>query len=227
MTKTLIVIPARGGSKRLPGKNVMSFCGKPLLAYSIESALNASIDADVIVSSDDDVILSIAEKFGAQPIKRPKEISGDFSTTFSAIKHSYNHMIKKHNCNYDYILTLQATNPIRPINLIESMIIEFQKNPSADSVVSVTKLKEKFGKTFNGYYQPENYQFNQRSQDIDPLYYENGLAYICTPKTIEGNSMFGKKVIAYACDEKFPIVDIDEKIDFEIAEIIYKKLNQS
>lgn len=220
MGNTLIIIPARGGSKRLPGKNIMNFFGKPLIAYSIEIALE--IDADVVVSSDNEDILNISQKFGATVLKRPENISGDFATTFSAIEHAYKTMSK--NKSYDTIITLQVTNPIRPKGLLEKMIETFKNSPEADSIISVTRSREKIGTIKNGSYTPVNYSFNQRSQDLDPQYFENGLAYICKPEILGLNSMFGKNVIPFICDEDFPIVDIDEKIDFEIAKIIYKKL---
>ena len=104
----LAIIPARGGSKRLPRKNILNLGGKPLIAYSIEAGLDSSYIDKVVVTSDDDEILTISKKYGAVTINRPDELASDTSTTFDAIKHTVD------NCEkYDYIVLLQPTSPLR------------------------------------------------------------------------------------------------------------------
>ena len=104
----LAIIPARGGSKRLPRKNVLNLAGKPLIAWSIEAGLKSNYIDKLIVSSDDDEILEISKKYGAQTIKRPNELASDTATTFVALKHTIDNIEK---C--DYIILLQATSPLR------------------------------------------------------------------------------------------------------------------
>ena len=127
----LTIIPARGGSKRLPRKNVLDLCGKPLIAYSIEAALKSKYIDKLIVSSDDDEILEISKKYGANIIKRPPELGTDTTTTFDTIKHVVDNLDI-----YDYVILLQATSPLRnQIHIDESIqLLELKK---ADAIVSV------------------------------------------------------------------------------------------
>jgi N-acylneuraminate cytidylyltransferase len=222
----LVVIPARAGSKRLPGKNIKNFNGKPLIYYSIDYALKSFQNADIVVSSDGDEILKISKDLGAIPVERPKDLSGDYATTTSALIHALEVSESRFRKKYKYVVTLQVTNPIRPLELGEMMLKAIEKDLSADSIVSISLLKEKFGKLVNGEYIPENYKFNQRSQDLNPLYFENGLIYISKSEAIKKGNMFGDRVLGYQCSNDIPLVDIDEQVDFEIAEVLYKKYFQ-
>ncbi|MBP5384094.1 MAG: UDP-2,4-diacetamido-2,4,6-trideoxy-beta-L-altropyranose hydrolase, partial [Lachnospiraceae bacterium] len=111
--KTLIVIPARGGSKRIPRKNVRIMCGKPLICYSIENAkaLQNCMDIDVAVSTDDEELAGIVEKRGVEVIKRPAELATDSITLDPVIFHAMQVMEEKHGCRYDTVITMQATSP--------------------------------------------------------------------------------------------------------------------
>ena len=115
MNKILAFIPARGGSKGIPNKNIKLFNGKPLIEWTINSALKSKLISKVIVSSDSQKILSISKKLGAETVLRPKNISGDFATTESAIKH----YIKNTKESFDTIVLLSPTSPIRKIKDIE------------------------------------------------------------------------------------------------------------
>lgn len=130
----LAIIPARGGSKRLPRKNVLDLCGKPLITWSIEAGLNSKYIDKVVVSSDDDEILEISRKFGAETIKRPDELASDTATTFDAIKHTIDNLEK-----YDYIVLLQPTSPLRDQKHIDEAI-ELLVEKNADAVVSVCEM---------------------------------------------------------------------------------------
>ena len=105
----LAVIPARGGSKRLPNKNILDLAEKPLIAWSIEAGLNSKYIDTVVVSSDSDDILDISKKFGADIIKRPDELASDTATSFDAIKHTIENTIE----TFDYVILLQPTSPLR------------------------------------------------------------------------------------------------------------------
>ena len=107
--KILAIIPARGGSKRLPRKNILNLARKPLIAYSIEAALKSKYITKTIVTSDDDEILNIANKYGSDTIKRPDHLASDTATSFDAIEHT----ILSQNENFDYIILLQPTSPLR------------------------------------------------------------------------------------------------------------------
>ena len=130
----LAIIPARGGSKRLPRKNVLNLNGKPLLAWSIEAGLNSKYIDEVVVTSDDTEILSIAKYYGALLINRPPELSNDTATTFDAIKHTIENVKK-----YDYVILLQPTSPYRSRKHIDEAI-ELLESKNASAVVSVCEM---------------------------------------------------------------------------------------
>lgn len=220
----LAIIPARGGSKRLPRKNVLNLNGKPLIAYSIEAGLNSKYIDKVIVTSDDDEILTISKKYAAYTILRPNELASDTSTTFDAIKHTID------NCEkYDYIVLLQATSPLRDENHIDEAI-ELLESKNADAVVSVCEMDHSplWSNTLDetlsmvGFLKDE--VLNKRSQDLEKYYRLNGAIYICkTKKLLEEKSFFLKdNIFAYKMDRESSI-DIDEEIDFQIAQQLMVK----
>ena len=220
MNKTfLAIIPARGGSKRLPRKNILDLCGKPLISWSIEAALKSKYISKVVVSSDDEEILNISSNFGADIIKRPYELANDTATTFDAIKHTIDNLEK-----YDYIILLQPTSPLRNEKHIDEAI-ELLEEKQADAIVSVCEMDHsplwsntlpKDG-NMNNFLRDE--VLNKRSQDLEKYYRVNGAVYICkTDKLLENKSFFLKdNIFAYIMDRKSSI-DIDEEIDFLFAE---------
>ena len=121
--KSLCIIPARGGSKRIPRKNIIDFCGKPLIAYSIENALNSGIFDKVIVSSDDEEILQVARDFGAEALMREKELSDDFSSSSKVIKS----VVQKFEAKYENICCLYATAPLLNEKILKEAYGEFIK----------------------------------------------------------------------------------------------------
>jgi CMP-N,N'-diacetyllegionaminic acid synthase len=214
----LAIIPARGGSKRLPRKNVLDLNGKPLIAYSIEAGLKSKYIDKVVVSSDDEEILTVSKKYGAVIIQRPDELSSDTATTFDAIKHTIN------NCEkYDYIILLQATSPLRDEKLIDEAI-ELLESKNADAIVSVCEMDHSplWSNTLGDSLSMKGFLrddiLNQRSQDLEKYYRLNGAIYICKiEKLLEEKSFFLKdSIFAYNMNRKSSI-DIDEEIDFKIA----------
>ncbi len=220
----LAIIPARGGSKRVPRKNVLDLCGKPLIAWSIESGLNSKCIDKVIVSSDDDEILKLSEKFGAETIKRPDDLASDTATTFDAIKHTIDNLEK-----YDYVVLLQPTSPLRNAYHINEAI-ELLEAKNADAVVSICEMDHSplWSNTLPEDNSMSNFLrdeiLNKRSQDLDTYYRLNGAIYICeTNKLLENKSFFLKdNIFAYKMDRKSSI-DIDEEIDFKIAEVLMRR----
>ena len=225
MNKTfLAIIPARGGSKRLPRKNILDLCGKPLISWSIEAALKSKYISKVVVSSDDEEILNISSNFGADIIKRPYELANDTATTFDTVKHTIDNFE-----NYDYIVLLQPTSPLRNVKHIDEAI-ELLEEKQADAIVSVCEMDHsplwsntlpKDG-NMNNFLRDE--VLNKRSQDLEKYYRVNGAVYICkTDKLLENKSFFLKdNIFAYIMDKKNSI-DIDEEIDFEIAKVLINK----
>jgi CMP-N,N'-diacetyllegionaminic acid synthase len=216
----LAIIPARGGSKRLPRKNILNLAGKPLIAWSIEAGLNSEYIDKVIVTSDDDDILEISRKFRADIIKRPDELASDTATTFDVIKHVTDNIE-----TFDYIVLLQPTSPLRNEKHLNEAI-ELLEDKKADAVVSVCEMDH--SPLWSNTLSPDGNMstflndevLNKRSQDLETYYRLNGAIYICqTDKLLEEKSFFLKEnIFAYKMDRKSSI-DIDEEIDFKMAEL--------
>ncbi len=217
----LAIIPARGGSKRLPRKNILELDGKPLIAWSIEAGVKSKYMDKIIVSSDDDEILSISKSLGVETIKRPYELASDTATTFDAIKHTIDNIER-----YDYIVLLQPTSPLRNYKHIDEAI-ELLETKNADAVVSVCKMEHSSlwsntlpqDLSMNNFLKDEI--LNKRSQDLEKYYRINGAIYVCkTDKLLEEKSFFiGDNIFAYKMDRNSS-VDIDEEMDFYIAKAI-------
>lgn len=218
----LAIIPARGGSKRLPRKNVLDLNGKPLIAYSIEAGQTSEYVDRVVVSSDDNEILNIAQNYCASTIKRPKELASDTATTFDAIKHSIESLDDK----YEYTILLQPTSPLRNSKHIDEAI-ELMEKKNADAVISVCEMDHSplWSNTLPANFDMSNFireeVKNTRSQDLPKYYRLNGAIYICrTDRLLKEKSFFIKNnIYAYKMDRKSSI-DIDEEIDFIIAKAI-------
>jgi len=222
----LAIIPARGGSKRLPRKNILSLNGKPLIAWSIESGVHSKYIDKVIVTSDDEEIIKISKNYNAQTIKRPDELASDTATTFDAIKHTIENLEE-----YDYIVLLQPTSPLRNTRQIDEAI-ELLLNKKSNAIVSVCEMDH--SPLWSNTLPKDNCMtsflrdeaLNKRSQDLETYYRINGAIYICkTDKLLEEESFFlQKNIFAYKMDKKNSI-DIDEEIDFKIAEVLIKDIN--
>ena len=213
--KTIILIPARGGSKRLPKKNIKLLAGIPLIAHSILYAQeNQEYIDDIFVSTDDKEIKEISLEYGAKVIDRPKKISGDFEPTVSAIKHTL-----ETNVEYiENIITLQATNPLRPKNLLKEALAIY-KNENHSSLVTVSLNQKKIGHIKNDKFIPFNYTIGQRNQDIKPLFIENGLLYISKRNLILEGKVFDENTYPFLV-KKNPIIDIDTQEDLNYAEYL-------
>lgn len=214
--KTIAVIPARAGSKRLPGKNILPLCGIPLIAHSIQYALeNTSILDEVVVSTNDAEIKKIALQYGARVVNRPESISGDFSPTVSAVQH----VLQEVPANR--VVLLQPTNPLRPKRLLRDAI-ELLNDNGKTNLFTVTRNYQKLGKIAGSKFIPYNYEPGQRSQDLEPLYYENGLLYICSENTVNQGFIISENALPYVVDHPFASVDIDHLADFKFAEWLLK-----
>ena len=218
--KNIAIIPARGGSKRLPNKNILLLSGIPLIAHSIIYAQkNSAIIDDIFVSTDDEKIKEIALKFGAKVIDRPTELSGDLEPTVSALKHCLEVI---NDVQIENVILLQPTNPLRPENLLKAAF-EVYKGNNSDSLFTVTRNHQKFGKIINDKFVPFNYEIGQRSQDLEPIYFENGLLYISKVKAILEDIIITKNAFPYEVNHAFATVDIDTEEDFDYAEHLLKK----
>ena len=219
----LAIIPARGGSKRLPRKNILNLGGKPLIAWSIEAALKSKYIDKVVVSSDDDEILTIAKRYGAEILKRPDSLATDTATSFDAILHTI-----ENSEAYDFTVLLQATSPLRSAKHLDEAI-ELLMQKEADAVVSVCEMDHSplwsntldASLSMKGFLREE--VLHKRSQDLEPYYRLNGAIYICkTEKLLKEKSFFLKdNIIAYKMDRESS-VDSDEEIDLKIVKFLMK-----
>ena len=221
MNKILAFIPARGGSKGIPNKNIKLFNGKPLIGWTIDSALKSKLISKVIVSSDSQKILSISKKLGAETVLRPKSISGDFATTESAIKH----YIKNTKESFDTIVLLSPTSPIRKMSDIDNAIKEF-KSKKLDSCFSASILLDfliwKLNKKKK--YESINYNFQNRGtrQKRDLNYVENGSIYVFKTKLIKYyNNRIAGKIGIYLMNF-WQSFEIDVKDDWKLLETIQR-----
>lgn len=211
--KTIVIIPARGGSKRLPQKNIKLLGQIPLLAHSILYAqANDDIVDEIYVSTDDEQIKQVALQFGAKVIDRPLSLSGDLEPTVSALKN----VLEQIDDKIENVILLQATNPLRPTNLLREAF-EIYKEKKNDSLFTVSQNHQKLGKIENDKFIPFNYTIGQRSQDLEPLFYENGLLYISKTKLILEDKILSENAFPLQMNHIFATVDIDDQNDFNYA----------
>jgi len=219
----LAIIPARGGSKRLPRKNVLDLNGQPLITYSIEAGLKSSYVDKVVVSSDSVEILEIAREYKAQTLNRPDYLANDTATTFDAVKHTIENFEK-----YDYIVLLQPTSPLRDAQHIDEAI-KLLDAKNADAIVSVCEMEHSplWSNTLDSSLSMQEFLreevLNKRSQDLEKYYRLNGAIYICETKKLleEENFLLRNNIFAYVMSRECSI-DIDEKIDFDMANLLIK-----
>jgi N-acylneuraminate cytidylyltransferase len=221
MGKVVAIIPARAGSKGIPRKNLRQICGLPLIAWSILQAQHSKLIDSVFVSSDGDEILDVAERFGAVPIRRPTEFSGDTVSSEFAWLHALEE-IEQSGKTVDLIVGMQPTSPIRePFDLDEA--IRKTKRESLDSLLSVAEVEDFFtwriGKAGP---EPVNYDYRTRKmrQVIEKRYLENGSFYIFRPDILrdQGNRLGGKIGIYIMARHK--MFQIDNLEDIELCESI-------
>lgn len=222
MKKVLALIPARGGSKGIPNKNIKLFNGRPLIEWSIKLALKSKLIDKVVVSSDSLKIINISKKLGAEVILRPKNISGDKATTESAIIHC----IEYFKNDYEAIILLPPTSPLRKKNDINNAIKFFYLN-KLDSCFSGSKLTDfliwNYDKIYKKY-KSINYDFKNRGsrQNRKLGYVENGSIYIFKPSLIiKKNNRIGGKFDIFNMDF-WQSFEIDEKNDWKLLETIHK-----
>ena len=218
MSKTIAIIPARGGSKRLPGKNLMLLGKIPLIAHSILYAQKHTFIDAVYISTDDELIKKTALEYGAIVIDRPKELSGDLEPTVSALKH----VLQTIENEVENVILLQVTNPLRPENLLEEAFSIFQ-DKNCDSLFTVSRDEHKLGKIQQDVFIPFNYKIGQRSQDLEPLYFENGLLYISKADLILSDNIVSERAYPLVVNHIFSNIDIDTQDDFNYAEYLYNK----
>jgi CMP-N,N'-diacetyllegionaminic acid synthase len=226
----IAIIPARGGSKGLPGKNIKELCGKPLIAWSIEAGLGSKYIDEVIVTTDSEEIAHIARAFGASvPFMRPTELASDTATSFDAIKHTLDYCENELNKKFDYIVLLEPTSPLRDMNDIDMAIEQLLSNPQASALVGICKtesqnpafLVKKNDENFLVGYENKNMKVLRR-QDISDVYFFEGSIYVSLIETLLTEKTFYHETTLGYEVPKWKALEVDDLDDFVMIEALMK-----
>lgn len=227
--KRIAIITARGGSKRIPGKNIRDFCGKPILFYSIEAALKANCFSEVMVSTDEETIADLARKAGAKvPFLRSEKTSGDFATTAQVIEEVLGEY-KKRGIHFDTACCIYPTAPFireeklnEAVELLESQdldsvmpVVEFSFPPLRGMVIEEGKLNYKW----------EKYS-QMRSQDLEKIYHDVGQFYVLNVARFEENKKLVTQNTGAIMMSELETQDIDNETDWKIAELKYRLIHE-
>lgn len=225
--QSIAIITARGGSKRIPGKNIKEFCGKPIIAYSIEAAISSGIFDEVMVSTDSKVIANIARQYGAAvPFFRSESTSNDFATTTDVVEEVLD-MYRDRGKVFDFFACIYPTAPfVTSQKLTEA--VKLLSGTHADAVVPVVKYSFPPQRAFvirDGVVAFQYPEFERtRSQDLESIYHDCGQFYIVkTDVFMKEHTLISKNTIPYLMPER-EVQDIDTIFDWEIAETKYKVL---
>lgn len=223
--KIVVIIPARGGSKSLPKKNILLLKGIPLLCHSVAYSLRSKIVSNTIVSTDSKEISEIAKNCGAEtPFIRPLQFAQDDSRDFEVVKHALDFLEAQRNY-FDLYILLRPTSPMRPKGLIEKAVKILERNPTATSVRSMAKIKEHPYRSWSqnsdgsvsGYISNVKEPFNIPRQQLPELYYQTGDIEVIRRETLLEGSISGENVFPLIIDHS-EMIDIDNQSDLTKAE---------
>ena len=231
--QVLALIPARGGSKGVKRKNIIKIAGKPLIAYSIEQAIQSKLITRIIVSTDDEEIRHIAAEWGAEtPFQRPAEFAQDHSPDLDVFRHALQWLKANEDYTPDLVVHLRPTGPVRKVEIIDQAIERLLNYPDADSLRSISMAAQTPYKmwTIQGEYlspviriagQTETHSIPR--QQLPKIYLQNGYVDVIRPKTVlEKNSMAGDTVLSFIVNE--PMLEIDYIEDVPMVEDALQKL---
>jgi len=216
----IAIIPARGGSKGIPRKNIVDLAGRPLIAWTIEQAKKSQLVDIVFVSTDDDEIAQISQKYGAEIVKRPPQLATDTSSSEDALLHAIDFIECEKNNTVNTVIFLQATSPVREEDDIDNAIRKYLSE-KADSLFSCMRIQDYFiWQNKEGEYCSVSYDYHNRRlrQSIEPRYLENGSIYVFSSELIrtERNRLGGK--IAIYEMPFWKSFQVDDRDDLEICE---------
>jgi len=226
--KILGLIPARGGSKGVPGKNIKLLAGKPLIAYTVEQANAAKGIDKLILSTDDESIAKVAKEIGLEvPFMRPIELANDSAKSLDVVVHALDFLEQKGEV-YDAVCLLQVTSPYRPNDSIDEAIELFKKT-KPDSLVSVRRVPDEFNPHWTFEIKDDNRlqiatgekHIIPRRQELPPAYHRDGAIYITSVSCIrEKHSLLGDDIVAFPIDSP-KLINIDTMDDWYEAEAFY------
>ena len=189
---------------------------KPLIGHSIQYAQQNGLK-NIIVTTNDLAIQEYSKSQDIKIIERPEKLAGNEEPVITALQH----VVKNISHHYEYIILLQPTNPLRPEYMLQEALQIIESRPY-DSLMTVSQSPKKLGKINSHVFTPYNYTMGQRSQDIEPLYYENGLLYIIRVDLIRQGMLLGENNYSFIIDHPFAEIDIDTLSDFKKAELYLK-----
>jgi CMP-N-acetylneuraminic acid synthetase len=223
----MAVIPARGGSKGLPGKNIRPLCGKPLIAWSIENAQRSRYLDEVLVSTDDPKIADVARRYGAAvPFLRPEELASDAAKTFDAVRHALDFYREKLDRQFDLVVLLEPTSPLREDDDVDLMLEKLLRHwEQFDSIVSVGVVHEHpaIMKRLSGdQIEPFHLATGEatRRQDLAPAYFPYGVAYIVKTSNLMAEQTFYTQRCTYHVIQRHQTYEIDDLYDFICVEAV-------
>lgn len=225
--RSIAIITARGGSKRIPKKNIRDFCGKPIMSYSIEAALGSNSFDEVMVSTDSNEIAAIARDYGAKvPFLRSKETSDDFATTSDVINEVINEY-EKRGVEFDCICCIYPTAPFITSDKL-SVAMKYLDDETVEGIVPVVKFGFPPQRAFVIEDEMLKYKYPDcalaRSQDLEPYYHDCGQFYICRTEAFKREgTMITKRIKPLIVSEE-EVQDIDTFSDWNLAEIKFKKM---
>lgn len=227
--RVLALIPARGGSKGLPGKNIRPICGKPLIAWSIEKAKLSKYLDMVLVTTDCQKIAGIAKQYGAHvPFLRPEGLATDRSSTYDALRHALDYLGVEESQTFDYIVLLEPTSPLREDDDIDRMLERLSaKSAEFDSIISIGEVDEhpSIVRRVRGSnlepFCPELQQTTRR-QDNEPAYFPYGVAYIAKTDALLAENTFYTRRCTYFRIKRYQNYEIDDIYGFMCAESVMK-----
>ena len=224
----IAIIPARGGSKGLPGKNIKPLCGKPLIAWSIEAGIASHYIDEVMVTTDSEAIADVAREFGASvPFIRPAELASDTATSMDVIRHALNFYNNKLHKKFDYTVLLEPTSPLRLSDDIDKAIVQLLENAEAKAVVGVCKtesqnpafLVKKNANNFLVGYENADMKILRR-QDIGEVYFFEGSIYVSDTTTLlTKNTFYHENTLGFEFP-KWQSLEIDDLEDFIMVEAL-------
>ena len=228
--KILAIIPARGGSKGLPRKNIKVLVGKPLIAWTIEEAKGSKYIDKIVVSTEDKEIAEIAKKYGAEvPFMRPRELAEDKTPTMDVLLHIVN-QLEKRGEHYDFLALLEPTSPLRDISDIDDCIKLLIDNQKAKAIVSVAKLEsahpdfnvvinnEGFIRRLTG---DSNFEFKRR-QDLSDVFFFEGSIYVSEINTLKQRKTFYHEMTLAYTVSRYKSYEVDDLSDFICIEALMR-----
>jgi len=236
--EVLAIIPARGGSKGIPRKNIKNFAGYPLIAYSIQAGLSAQTVTRTLVSTDDEEIAAVARQYGAEtPFLRPEEFAQDRTLDLPVFQHALDWLEKHEGYRPEIVVQLRPTSPVRPPDLVDNAVRTLLEHPEADSVRGVVpagqnphkmwRIDPRSGRMRNlldveGVPEP----YNARRQALPPVYWQTGHIDAIRPRVFQANSMSGEVILPVMVDPAYT-VDIDTPKDWSRSEwlVLYSGLD--